>query len=82
MNWFTGILVYVVVWWLVLFTVLPFGNRKQINPEPGTIESAPEKPRIWLKFAITTVIAAVLWGVFRLVIEYDPFDFRGYMQAR
>lgn len=82
MNWFTGILTYVVIWWIVLFAVLPFGHRDQVDPEPGTTESAPEKPRIWLKFAITTVIAAVLWIILRLVIEYDPFDFRAFMQAR
>jgi predicted secreted protein len=81
-NWFTGIMVYVILWWLALFAVLPIGHRDQIDPEPGTPESAPEKPRIWLKFSAATLIAAVLWGVFFLVVEYDPFDFRTFMNTR
>lgn len=81
MNWFTGIMVYVILWWLVLFTVLPFGHRDQVEPEPGTPKSAPERPRMWLKFLVTTMIAAVLWGIFRLVIEYDPFHFREFVQS-
>ncbi len=82
MNWFTGILVYVIVWWLVLFTVLPWGHRNQVDPEPGTPESAPEKPRIWLKFLITTLIASLLWVIIWQVIEHDPFDFRAFIQRR
>ena len=30
MNWFTGVVLYALIWWTVLFAVLPFGTR----PEP------------------------------------------------
>ena len=31
MNWFTGVLVYVIIWWVVLLTVLPqLGNLSQL----------------------------------------------------
>ena len=57
----TGISMYVVIWWLVLFMVLPWGARPSETPEPGHATSAPAKPRILLKFAITTVVAAVVF---------------------
>ena len=57
----TGISMYVVIWWLVLFMVLPWGARPPENPEPGHATSAPAKPRILLKFAVTTVVAAVVF---------------------
>ena len=82
MNWFTGILTYVVIWWLTLFAVLPFGHRDQINPEPGTTESAPEHHRMWLKALITTLIAAVLWAGLWLMIEYDPFGLSAFIRGR
>ena len=69
MTWFTGILVYLVVWWLVLFTVLPWGNKPPENPEPGHAASAPERPRMWLKAAVTSAIAAVIWLAIYLAIE-------------
>ena len=27
MNWFTGIVLYVLIWWTVLFAVLPLGTQ-------------------------------------------------------
>lgn len=70
----SGVVVYLIIWWLVLFIVLPFGVQTQHESgegiEPGTPESAPAKSGIWLKFAITTAIAAVCWGVFFIIMKY------------
>ncbi len=72
----TGIMVYVVIWWLVLFTVLPWGVRAPDNPEPGHATGAPEKPRILLKFAVTTVIAAVVFAALYWFIDQGFVSFR------
>ena len=69
MNWFTGILVYIIVWWLVLFTVLPWGARPPKQPETGHADSAPERPRLVLKAIITSVIAAIVWVFIFLAVE-------------
>ncbi|HLB07801.1 MAG TPA: DUF1467 family protein, partial [Alphaproteobacteria bacterium] len=52
----TIVLIFVIVWWLVFFMVLPYGNRPGAPSElpAGAVESAPERPRLWLKAAITT----------------------------
>ncbi|MCG8543858.1 MAG: DUF1467 family protein [Alphaproteobacteria bacterium] len=78
MTWFTGILIYLVIWWLALFAVLPWGNRPPDNPEAGHATSAPEKPRLGLKFAVTTVVAAVVWLGLWAVMESDLITFREY----
>lgn len=69
MDLFGGIVVYIIVWWLVLFTVLPWGVRPPAEPGKGHATSAPARPRLLLKFAITTVIAAGLWFVVDYVIS-------------
>lgn len=69
MDLFGGIVVYVIVWWLVLFTVLPWGVRPPAEPGKGHATSAPARPRLLLKFAITTVIATGLWFVADYVIS-------------
>lgn len=68
MDLFGGIVVYVIVWWLVLFTVLPWGVRPPAQPEKGHATSAPARPRLLLKFLITTVIATGFWFVVEYVI--------------
>jgi len=77
MTWFTGAAAYVVIWWLVLFTVLPWGARPPAEPEIGMASSAPEKPRMWLKVGITTLVAGVVWALVFAAIEYDVISLRG-----
>jgi predicted secreted protein len=76
MNWFTGVLVYVMIWWVVLFTVLPWGVRVPDEHTPGHATSAPARPMILRKFLVTTVIAGVLWAVAYYVIQSDLVSFR------
>lgn len=76
MNWFTGLMVYIIVWWMVLFTVLPWGNRPPETVEQGHADSAPEKPRLWLKALVTTAVATLIWGALYWVIKSDIISFR------
>ena len=80
MDLLTGVLAYGLIWWMVLFTVLPWGVRTADEigqaPEPGHATSAPVAPRIVLKFAVTTAIAAALFAVLWVVIDLDLLDFR------
>jgi predicted secreted protein len=76
MTLVTGIAIYIVVWWIVLFTVLPWGAHAVENPEPGHATSAPARPRLLLKFAVTTVIAGIVFAGLYWVIQVDLFSFR------
>jgi predicted secreted protein len=73
---FGGIVVFVVVWWLVLFMVLPFGAAPPEEVERGMATSAPERPRMLVKVAITTVIALALTLLIGWVID------GGFIQLR
>ena len=76
MNWFTGVLVYIMIWWVTFFAVLPWGVKPPENPEQGHATSAPDKPMLWRKAFATSVIAAALWGVVYLGIEQEWMSFR------
>ena len=79
MGWFTGSMLYLMLWWLVFFAVLPFGVRMPDEGEVGEghATSAPTRPRLWLKAGITTLIAAVLWVGAYWLITSDVFSFYG-----
>ena len=72
----SGIVVYVMLWWLVLFMVLPWGVRAPDAPEVGHEAGAPQAPRMWVKALITTVIATALWVAVDVFIVSDLFSFR------
>ena len=80
MNVFTGILVYVLIWWIVLFMVLPWGARPPEEPETGHAPSAPERPMLWRKALATTMIAAILWVGAYYLITSELLQFRGAIQ--
>ena len=79
MPWATGIMIYVVLWWLVLFAVLPLRVEIPDQVPVGQATSAPVNPRILWKAGLTSVIAALLWGLVFWLAVYDPlgFDFLG-----
>ena len=76
MTWVTGLAVYFIVWWVVLFTVLPWGVHPPDTPQPGNAPSAPENPRLWLKAGITTAIAGLVWLAIYGLIESDLISLR------
>jgi predicted secreted protein len=72
MGIFSSIVVFVCVWWVVLFTVLPWGVRSQQESgdvEAGTEPGAPVRHGLGRKMAITTGIAVVIWLIFFVVIN-------------
>lgn len=77
MDWFTGIIVYLLIWWTALFAVLPIGTRPvDADPEAGGWRGAPEKPLLLRKLVGTTVLATVLWLGAYALIESDLISFR------
>ena len=70
MNLASAIAIYFIIWWLVLFLVLPFGIRNAHDAgetvEEGNEPGAPVRPRLIQKAVITTLLASVVFAVFYL----------------
>ena len=76
MSWATGVMVYLVIWWTVLFAILPLGVKRVENPGRGQEHGSPERPQLVRKAVITTIVAAVLWIGFFVLHQTDLFSFR------
>ena len=64
MSWPLGIAVYLVIWWTILFAVLPFGitsQRESGEIVPGSDPGAPSKPQLLLRLLVNSLVAAVIW---------------------
>lgn len=75
MTWTSGIVMFVILWWMVFFAVLPWGIRRAGDEALGHDAGAPARPRIWLKVAVTTGIAALLWGVGFWLVQSNYLSF-------
>jgi predicted secreted protein len=61
----TAIAIYFLIWWVVLFAVLPFGVRSQHEGgdiAPGTDPGAPVIPRLGWKLVWTTLVSAAIFA--------------------
>ena len=69
-----GFLVFVIIWWIVLFTILPIGVKSPKKIEKGHASGAPENPLILKKFVLTTIISYFIWLIFNLLIKNQYFS--------
>jgi predicted secreted protein len=78
----TLIAIYFVVWWIVLFAVLPWGMRTQEEEGEvtlGTPASAPANPRLLNKAIWTTIVSAIVVGAFWGIGAAFGISFEGFV---
>jgi predicted secreted protein len=77
MGWFTACVLYVLIWWTVLFAVLPLGTSPVSEADAVTgWRGAPANPRLLRKLITTTLASLVIWAIIAGVIESNWLSFR------
>jgi predicted secreted protein len=66
--------IYFVIWWIVLFAMLPIGVRtsEEAGEEtaPGNAESAPHAPNLLPKMVATTVVSSIVFAALYAIIVH------------
>ena len=79
-----SIIVYVMIWWIIFFSVLPIGiqSNKEIYKEKicGNDPGAPKNPRIVQKFLLTTLITSIIFAVIYYLVRIDLLNLREFLQ--
>ena len=79
-----SIIVYVLIWWIIFFSVLPVGiqsnNEKFRERIEGVDPGAPNNPNIVRKFLITTIITSIIFIVICYLVEFDLLNIREFLQ--
>jgi len=66
----TAAAIFFLIWWVVLFAVLPWGIRSQHEGGeivPGTDPGAPAVPKLGRKLIWTTLVSGVVFVAFYVV---------------
>ncbi len=67
MNVTLAVAIYFILWWTVLFAVLPFGVRSHkeagVTPGVGADHGAPVLPQLVKKAIVTTIVSAILFFI-------------------
>ncbi len=79
MSWVSATAIFFIIWWTVLFAVLPFGVRNADEAgktvEAGNDTGAPVAHGLRWKVLVTTVIAAAVFGLVYLLLSEGLMTF-------
>jgi len=78
----TGLAMFFLIWWVVLFAVLPWGVRSQHEGgamTPGTDPGAPVIPKLGRKLVWTTLVAGLVFAAFYVVYARHLVSIDGLM---
>ena len=73
----SGLAVYFIIWWVVLFITLPFAMRSQAevgDVTEGTEPGAPFEPQLLRRFAWNTVFATIVFVLYYVVFYVLDFS--------
>ena len=79
-----SIIVYVMIWWIIFFSVLPVGIKSNKEAFKESIEGsdpgAPKNPKMAKKFLITTIITSILFIVIYYLATNDFLNLRDLLK--
>ena len=79
-----SIIVYVMIWWIIFFSLLPIGiqSNKQVFKEKigGIDPGAPKNPKIGKKFLFTTLITTIIFSVIYYLVKIDLLNLRELLE--
>lgn len=80
MSLFLGIAIYIILWWLAFFTMLPMGAQSPHEGDeatvPGVERGAPKVTNLGKKALLAAGIAAVLWLGVAWAVSVDLLGMR------
>ena len=79
-----SIIIYVMIWWIVFFSILPIGIQSKKEKFRDTVEGvdpgAPNNPKIAKKFLITTIITSIIFIMIYYLVNNDFLNLRNFLQ--
>jgi predicted secreted protein len=80
MSFFLGLAIYVILWWLSFFVMLPIGAQSLHEGEeaavPGVERGAPRSHKLRLKMIWAAIVAAPFWLFVAWAISVDLVGMR------
>ena len=74
----TGLaIIYIIIWWIVFFAILPIDvNRAKIVKIDGVDSGSPDNPKMLKKFVYCTGITTITFIIIYLLIKFEYLNLR------
>ncbi len=75
-----SLIIYVMIWWIIFFSLLPLDvDRKHKQIVEGIDKGSPENPRIIKKLIYTTIITSIIFIGIYMLVKYNYFNLRKFI---
>ena len=74
----TGLaIIYIIIWWIVFFIILPIDvNRQKTVKIGGEDAGSPENPKMLKKFIYCTGITSIIFIIIYLLMKFEYLNLR------
>jgi len=74
----TGLsIIYIIIWWIVFFAILPIDvNRQKSKKVEGEDPGSPENPKMLKKFIYCTGITTIIFLTIYLLMKFEYLNLR------
>ena len=72
MQIFTNFLIFIIIWWILFFIILPININVAQDSELGHSKSAPNKPFLLIKFIVTSILSIIICRLFLFMVVISP----------
>jgi len=73
--------IYLLIWWVMLFTVLPLGVERHGEDGKGYDRGAPKVANIRKKLILNTIVSAVILAIICILVEVDVIRWREWFDT-
>ncbi len=75
-----SIVVFVCLWWIVFFSILPIDvNRETKDNIEGIDPGAPENPKILKKIVYSSLITSIIFIIIYLLVKHEYLNIRNFL---
>ena len=74
----TGLaIIYIIIWWIVFFAILPIDvNRQKSKKVEGEDSGSPANPKMLKKFIYCTGITTIIFLIIYLLMKFEYLNLR------
>lgn len=73
--------IYLLIWWVMLFTILPIGVERNDEAGKGYDSGAPKIPNLKKKLVWNTILSAIILAVIWMLVEMDVIRWREWFDG-
>jgi predicted secreted protein len=80
MDFMTTFFIYLLVWWVTIFTVLPLGVERNSETGKGHDAGAPVRPDLKKKLILNSILSAVIVLVIWLLVYFHVIEWEKWFR--